>query len=199
MKNTFVSLGIALAATLFLTDCTKQIENPSESESEGIPFEVSTVLTRTANDGNDGMSTKWAENDAINLFHAEAGTTVYSNDGKFTVDEGLTGTFSGTLAEALDNAKSYDWYAVYPYNSNLKNPKSINAAGTGNAGLTIIGAAADKTQNQAGNDSKAHLCDDACPLYGTVTNVAASDTPGFEMKNLASVICMRLPTHSMSL
>lgn len=189
MKNTFVSLGIALAATLFLTDCTKQIENLSESESEGIPFEVSTVLTRTA---NDGMSTTWAKNDAISLFHAEAGTTVYSNDGKFTVDEGLTGTFSGTLAEALDNSKSYDWYAVYPYNSNLKNPKSKNAALSSNAGLTIIGAAADKTQNQDGNDSKAHLCDDACPLYGTVTNVAASDTPGFEMKNLASVICIEV-------
>jgi hypothetical protein len=189
MKNTFISLGIALAATLFLTDCTKQIENPSESESEGIPFEVSTVLTRTA---NDGMSTTWAKNDAINLFHAEAGTTDYSNDGKFAVDEGLTGTFSGTLATALDNAKSYDWYAVYPYNSYLKNPKSKNAALSSNAGLTIIGAAADKTQNQAGNDSKAHLCDDACPLYGTVTNAGASETPSFEMKNLASVICIEV-------
>lgn len=189
MKNTFISLGIALAATLFLTGCTKQIENPAEAESEGIPFEVSTVLTRTA---NDGMSTTWTKGDAINLFHAEAGTTAYVNDGQFTVDEGLTGTFSGTLPEALDAAKSYDWNAVYPYNSDLKNPKSLNAEGTKNAGLTIIGAVADKTQSQAGNDSKSHLSNKACPLYGTVTNVGASETPSFTMKNLASVICIEV-------
>ena len=180
MKKIYASLGIVLAATLSLTNCTKQLESPVEIESEGIPFEVSALLTKTT---NDGMSTKWASSDAINVFHAEAGATAYTSDGQFTVDKALSGTFSGTLASALDESKTYDWYAIYPYNQNIVTP-----AATTQGYLTVGG----KAQTQKGNDATSHLSGKACPLYGVVRGVSASDSPSFEMKNLASVVCVEV-------
>ena len=186
MKKLFVSLGIVMAATLSLTNCTKQqTETPAEPESEGIPFEVSTILTRTT---NDGVHTTWAKDDAINLIHAEAGTTVYVSDGKFEVDAELTGRFKGTLGSEL-TASSYDWYALYPYESNVKNPQSKNAELNKNSGITTVGG---KTQTQSGNNSTAHLCGEACPLYGVVKGVSSSATPTFTMNNLASVVCIEV-------
>ena len=186
MKKLFVSLGIVMAATLSLTNCTKQqTETPAEPESEGIPFEVSTILTRTT---NNGTHTVWAKGDAINLIHAEAGTTSYVSDGKFEVDADLTGRFKGTLGSEL-TASSYDWYALYPYESNVKNPESKNAELTSNSGITTVGG---KTQTQSGNNSTAHLCGEACPLYGVVKGVSSSATPTFTMNNLASVVCIEV-------
>ncbi len=186
MKKIFLSLGIVMAATLSLTNCTKQqAETPLDPESEGIPFEVSTILTRTT---NDGVGTNWAKNDAINLIHAEAGTKVYVSDGKFEVDAELTGKFKGTLGSEL-TASTYDWYALYPYESNVKNPESKNAGLTGNSGITTVGA---KTQTQNGNNSTGHLCGDACPLYGVVKSVSSSATPTFTMNNLASIVCIEV-------
>jgi hypothetical protein len=183
MKKIYASLGIVLAATLSLTNCTKQLESPVEIESEGIPFEVSALLTKTT---NDGMSTKWASSDAINVFHAEAGTTTYVSDGQFKISDATNGTFSGTLASALDESKTYDWYAIYPYSQYLTTP----AAKSG--GYVYVGAASNKTQTQSGNNSTAHLCGSACPLYGVAKGVSASDSPSFAMKNLTSVICVNV-------
>lgn len=180
MKKIYASLGIVLAATLSLTNCTKQLESPVGIESEGIPFEVSALLTKTT---NDGMSTKWASSDAINVFHAEAGATAYTSDGQFTVDKALSGTFSGTLASALNESKTYDWYAIYPYNQNIVTP-----AATTQGYLTVGG----KAQTQKGNDATSHLSGKACPLYGVVKGVSASDSPSFAMKNLASVVCVEV-------
>ncbi len=180
MKNTLVSLGIAMAASLFLTDCTKQIENPAEAEPEGIPFKVTTVLTRTT---NDGMGTRWAKNDGINLFHSESGATTYVSDGKFVVDEDLAGVFTGSLPESLDADKTYDWYAFYPYKQNIKTP-----ANTSSGYVTVGGA----SQVQEGHNSMSHVCGEICPLYGTVKGAGAADRPAFIMKNLSSVICIQV-------
>lgn len=181
MKKHLVFLWIVMAATLSLTNCTKQqAETPVETGSEGIPFEFSTVLTRTT---NDGMNTKWASKDAMNLFHAVSGTTDYKSDGKFTVDEALEGIFSGTLSETLDASKTYDWYAFYPYGSNIKTPANKSA------GYVTVGGA---SQVQIGNSSTAHICGKICPLYGTVQGASTSDVPAFQMNQLTSVICVRV-------
>ena len=68
MKKILFSLGVMLSA-FALTNCTQEIENPAQQpESAGYPFEIvaSTVDTKTV---NDGMSTKWATGDQINLIH----------------------------------------------------------------------------------------------------------------------------------
>lgn len=183
MKKIFASLGIALAATLSLTNCTKELESPVAPVSEGIPFEVSTILTKTT---NEGKSTKWAKDDAMNIFHADVDGTTYTSDGEFTVDEALTGIFSGTLATSYDATKAHDWYAFYPYSSYNKTPAGVDKD---TFGYTTIGGT---TQTQTGNNSTAHLSSTACPLYGIAKNVAAGKTPSFVMNNLTSVICVEV-------
>ena len=85
MKKILFSLGVMLSA-FALTNCTQEIENPAQQpESAGHPFEIvaSMADTKTV---NDGMSTKWAEGDQVNLFHVE------DND-----EEELKGRFGGDL------------------------------------------------------------------------------------------------------
>ncbi len=189
MKKFFASLGIALAATLSLTNCTKELESPVEPVSEGIPFEVSTILTKTT---NDGKSTKWSPKDSINLFHSVAGKSTYTDDGKFTVDADLTGIFSGTIADdALEAGKTYDWYAFYPYSSYITTPANTS-------GYIYIGCRSDRTQTQTGNNSTNHLAGTALPLYGVAEKVDASATPSFEMNHLTSVICVEVSNTSGS-
>ncbi len=144
------------------------------------------MITKTA---NDGMATKWAESDAINIYHAEAGTSAYVCDGQFTVDAALEGNFTGKLASALEDGKTYDWYANYPYTAQKTSP----AAGT--AGAITIGGL---TQTQTGNSSTAHLCGQACPLYGVAKGIDASAKPSLTMKNLASVLAVKVKNTSSS-
>ena len=130
-----ISWGMMLAAAFTLTNCAKEINNPNEQpESAGYPFEIvaSTVDTKTV---NDGMSTKWAEGDQINLFHAIGETTDYKNDGAFIIADLEAGVFAGNLSEQLDVEEEYDWYAVYPYNSELTSPKNTTATLTVGKGL----------------------------------------------------------------
>ncbi len=180
MKHSVFTLGAMLAATFALSSCNESL-SPVQP-TEGVPFEISTLLTKTA---NDGLSTVWASGDAINLFHAEAGTTTYTSDGQFTVDEALTGVFSGTLESALEEGKSYDWYANYPYSSHITTPANTS-------GYAYIGGRSDKSQTQTGNDSKAHLAGSACPLYGVAKSVASDVKPAIEMKQLASVVAIKV-------
>ncbi len=179
MKHSIFTLGAMLAATFALSSCDDSVAIV-EPASKGIPFEVSTLLTKTT---NDGLSTSWASGDAINLFHAEAGATNYTSDGEFTVDESLTGKFSGTLASALDADKSYDWYANYPYTSQVATP-----ANTSKGWITVGGT----SQTQTGNDSMTHLAGTACPLYGVVKEVASNVKPAIAMKHLASVVAVKV-------
>lgn len=182
MKKIFYSLGLMLAATLTLTNCAKEIDSPVV-ETEGIPFEIvaSTVDTKTV---NDGMSTKWAAGDQINLFHAEEGTTEYVNDNAFTVNDVESGLFAGELVSSLDAGKAYDWYALYPYGDKIATP------GERTSGYMYIGYSSGL--NQKGYDSMASLKGSVCPLYGVATAVAADDRPSMTMHHLSSVVAIKV-------
>ena len=172
-----ISWGMMLAAAFTLTNCAKEINNPNEQpESAGYPFEIvaSTVDTKTV---NDGMSTKWAAGDQINLFHAVCDKTDYKNDGAFTVSDIENGNFTGAICETLDLEEEYDWYAVYPYNADLVSPKNTTAAFTIATGLV-----------QEGYDNMKHLAGDVLPLYGKAIAVPGADMPALKMSQIASVI-----------
>jgi hypothetical protein len=181
MKRIFNALGLMLAATLTLTNCTKNIETPVV-ESEGVPFEIvaSTVETKTV---NDGMSTLWAAGDQINLFHAVAGTTTYSNDNNFTVNNVETGLFKGTLTGTLAEDSAYDWYAFYPYTNKMTTPANT-------AAYAYIGNENGLTQN--GYDSMAHVSGTNCPLYGVAKAVPSGEMPSLQMHHLSSVIAVKV-------
>lgn len=186
MKKLSLFLGMALAASLSLTNCTEKIEGPiAPATPAGIPFEISAdISTKTT---NNVLATQWAEGDAINLFHAEAGTAGYVSDKDFTLDATRDGVFTGSLAGGGLNAlKSYDWYAFYPYSEYNKTPAGVSKE---TFGYTHIG---DKSQTQEGNDSKAHLCGKALPLYGVAKGLASDVKPKIAMNNLASVVAVKV-------
>ncbi len=187
MKKLSLFLGMALAASLSLTNCTEKIEGPiAPATPAGIPFEISAdISTKTT---NEGLATQWATGDAINLFHAEAGTTAYESDNEFTLDATRDGVFKGKLTKELDASKSYDWYAIYPYNKNVTTPAARES------GWLLLGQTKSETfsTTQTGNDSKAHLCGKALPLYGVAKGVASDVKPAVTMNNLASVVAVKV-------
>ena len=187
MKKLSLFLGMALAASLSLTNCTEKIEGPiAPATPAGIPFEISAdISTKTT---NEGLATKWAEGDAINLFHAEAGKTVYVSDGEFKLDATRKGVFTGNLSSALDPSTSYDWYAIYPYNQALETP--ANNATT--AKYFYVGGSSDTPAVQNGNNSTSHLVERYAPLWGKVANVPSNEKPSMTMQHLASVVKVKV-------
>lgn len=185
MKRQILTLGAICAAAFTLTNCNKEIAEPKAPVTEGIPFEIvaATADTKTA---NDGLNTVWTTGDALNVFHAEAGSTDYGNNDEFTYT-GSANKFTGTLKTALGGGgKSYDWYALYPYNKLISTPTGKDQK------YTLIGKknGPDTGDTQNGNDSKAHLSGKSCPMYAVAKNVAASDVPTFTMKHLTSVVAV---------
>lgn len=174
-------MGLMLAATFTLTNCAKEIDSPvQEPESAGVPFEImaSAVDTKTT---NEGLSTLWAEGDALNVFHAEAGAATYVDNGQFTYGVTENGNFAGTLAAEL-TAEAYDWYASYPYSKYVTTPASTKS------GYMTVGSSATGVQTQTGNNSMAHIAGEDYPLYGVAKNVPTGDTPVITMSHLSSLI-----------
>lgn len=190
MKQFFSYLGASLAAIAALASCNKELEAPVEDLKGGVPFEIcaSAVDTKTA---IDGFATSWVAGDAINLFHAEAGSTTYISDGEFTIaaEDLEAKKFKGTLAAPLQ-AGNYDWYAFYPYNSYNKTPAGSSKD---DFGYTTIGGT---SQSQSGNSSTAHLCGKPCPLYGIKTGVASNVAPSIVMNHLASIVEVNVTNNS---
>lgn len=182
MKKQIISWGMMLAAAFTLTNCAQEIENPNEQpETAGYPFEIvaSTVDTKTV---NDGMATKWAEDDQINLFHAVGETTEYVNDNAFSLKDLEEGKFEGKLGAEIDSQEEYDWFAFYPYSSYIKTP-----ANTG-SGYMPVGSKSNEVQEQSGNNSMAHIAGDNYPMCGIATAVPVGDTPAIAMSHLSSLI-----------
>lgn len=188
MKKLSLFLGMALAASLSLTNCTEKIEGPiAPATPAGIPFEISAdISTKTT---NNELVTKWATGDAINLFHAETGTAEYVSDNDFTLDATREGVFKGSLAGGgLNASKSYDWYAIYPYNQAVKTP--ANNATT--AKWCYVGGRSDTPAVQNGNNSTSHLVKSYAPLWGKVANVPSNEKPSMMMQHLASVVKVKV-------
>lgn len=180
MKKITYTLAAIFASAFALTSCTKEMTDSSKDiESQGIPFEICASVSQTRTTTDNSWNTTWVAKDAINLFHAKAGTTTYESDGQFTVADTESGKFKGTLAGTLD-ADSYDWYAFYPYKSQISSP------GQQTDGYTFIGHSGAATQN--GNNDRQHLGTTLCPLYGISKGLKASAPVAIEMQQLTSVV-----------
>ena len=180
MKKNFLSLGLIAAAAFTLTNCTQELDNPVEPSVEGVPFEIiaSPVETKTT---NDGLNTVWAAGDAINVFHAKFETEDYKNDGKFTLTS--ENTFKGTLNDELADGLSCNWYAFYPYTSQISTPANKTA-------YVTVASKASSVQTQNENNSMAHIAGANYPLAGVVTE--SEYTPGepveIPMSHLTSLL-----------
>lgn len=195
-KNVFTLGLIAVAALTLATNCVKnetdfqtKEETPSvQGTYELIVSSDENAITKT---NNNGMSTEWAASDQISVFHAETTTDSYVKDGYFstTAEDKAAGLFKGTLASALESGKSYDWYVVYPYKSDLSTPANTTV-------LYNVGGRNDKAATQSGNDSKAHLDGSYFPLFGKATGVAYDAKPAVMMNQLASVVEVKVTNNS---
>ena len=165
---------------LAFSSCQKEpVESaPAASEPNFTLFAQPSSATKTT---NDGLDTKWAEGDAINVFHAAAGTTKYVSDGQFSLKDTESGKFDGTVSALTDDA-SYDWYAFYPYKNLLTSPENTSKT------YCYIGSRSDQSQTQTEDGSMSHICGDNYPLFGIVRNIKGSDTPSITMQHLTSVV-----------
>ena len=178
-------------ATLSLTNCSREIDEPIKGEGtvvkEGVPFELFAlpIETKTA---ITGFAPRWTESDHVNVFHAIAGSNTYYADGQFDADpEALeAGRFTGTLdADHLPaSGNNYDWYLIYPYSQYLTTP--VN--NTQSPARFYIGKRSDQAQVQTGNSTTNHLSGTNFPLYGVATGVAHDAAPSVTLSNIASVI-----------
>lgn len=191
MKKYFNYLGIIAAAAMTLVSCAKEADNFTAEEPIKDGGEFTIVANPATKTTIDGYQTKWAANDAINLFHAVAGSTTFVNDGEFTIaDEDLaSGTFKGTLGNTPDSG-TYDWYAMYPYVKQKTGPATISA------GYTPVGSTASGIQTQKGNNSTAHLAGKNYPLSGKASAVAFDATPSIQLKSLCTFVEVNVTNNS---
>ena len=172
MKKIF-AMGLMLVA-LALTNCAKNDEIAVVEENN-----VNLYANVDARTTNNGLSTAWASGDALTVFYAVNGATTYSANTKFTVADAATGHFTGTATLAADT--NYDWYAFYPYNTYMTDPK-------GSKGYFEVGAKAGASQTQKGNNSMAHIAGAYYPLTGKALNVASDEAPVLTMSHASSLI-----------
>ena len=187
-----------LAATLSLTNCTKEIEkieNETPSIAKGGSFELfaKPAETKTA---MDGFNVNWVGGtDNVNVYHAVAGSTTYVSDGEFTIsaEDVATGCFKGDLGEDLTEGTNYDWYVFYPYISAKDSPASTTK------GYATIGSRKTaSSETQSGNNNTEHLAGVNSPLYGKATSVAYGTTPSITMEHLAAFVEFNVTNNSGS-
>ena len=184
MKKTLFTLGLAIAATLTLTNCAKQeaIIKDAEPAKQGVPFElVAGIDTKTT--AESLSSIKWAANDAIAVFHTAAGSDTYGTNDKFTIAEEdlASNTFKGTVTDAFE--ASNDWFAFYPY-SEYMDPSG--------SGYMAVGG--DMTQDFA--HPMAHLAGSKFPLYGKAEGVANGTAPSITMNQAMSIVKVHVTNDS---
>ena len=170
-KRNYIILFAGAAAALALVSCTKEKEADIPA-SDGIRFKIiaRSAETKTV---NDGLSTRWVEGDAVNVFHAVAGSSDYVNDGAFTITDVEDGVFSGTLSSGLDPTQSYDWYVLYPYSEESTSPEEASVV-------------FPSVQSQTWDGNMAQL--GGLPLAGKTTTEVGVSIPSVSMKQLAAVI-----------
>lgn len=181
MKKVYkYSTGLAaFLLALASTQCAsvQEIEAPRPAQAS---FEVYAVTaeTRTV---NDGMGTRWETGDRFSLFHASAGTTFFTADGAFTVDDPETGHAKGSVSSL--GTGSQDWYMAYPYTASAASPAAVPVT---------VGAAAGTAQVQAGADGMAHLAGPAVPLWGKAAAAPAAATPTLTVSPAVTVLAVNV-------
>ena len=168
-----------LIASLALSACQeKEFDNPSEMPTPAERFVIK--LTPPSKTMNDGLGTEWVSGDKVNVFHAEAGSKNYVNDGAFEYVP--TDEFEGVLGQELIPGQAYDWYVAYPYNEKMTSPEQ----------MTIHIPA---VQTQAADGSMAHLCEALCPLAGNAKGLASTAVPSVNMNHLVTVMKIKVTNY----
>ncbi len=170
MKRIF-TFGLLVAAAFALTNCAqKESYVPVQEEAtKYVNFEIVVKLPAETKTYNDGMSTKWSDDDQIGLiarYYENQSDVwykpnyvfvsdpldnpfVHQGNGKFLgkLEQELWNATIGSIANLIPNAQKSGFTAVYPYGSDGAVPAS-----------TV----------QNGYDSMAHLAGANCPLAAEI-------------------------------
>ena len=166
-------------ATLSLTNCMK--ETATAPDTFGIPYTIYAGLDADTKTLNDSLSTKWAAEDTLNVFHAEAGSEWYSENTMFTITDVETGKFETELLNGELSAVN-DWFVLYPYNSHIISPANVAS------GYIAVGGRAGSPQVQTGNSSMAHIAGPNYPMWGIAKGVESEEMPYIRMTHLSSLV-----------
>ena len=183
--KSYILSALAVAAIAF-SSCSKNDTGLKVIEKGTFEVTLKGAETKTT---NAGYCTEWAANDAINIFHSVAGeeTPTYVKDGKFTTtDAGATVTFTGELKEELDDTKAYNWYAFYPYTSQIETPANTSK------GYVVVGSKHNEVQTQTSVSGMGHIAGPNYPIAGVCSKMPGSEKPVFNMRHLTSVIAVEV-------
>ena len=179
MKKIFKTLGVMLAATLSLTNCTEELKNaPVAEQDRSYSIYAEQVETRTI---NDGLSTKWAKGDSVNVFYTDAGYLNYSENSKFVLADAETGLFETDYLKGNLSAVN-DWFVLYPYNEHINTPANTSS------GYLPVGAKAADVQIQIYKDNMKHIAGENYPMWGTAFAVPYEEAPHVIMSHLSSLL-----------
>lgn len=184
MKMKMTELATMFVAAALFVCCSKMNIEDSPVDTtvsdEGTEFVLNLVQTKTV---NDGFGTRWTEGDLVNVFHAEAGTTDYINDGAFEYNGG--NAFRGVIREKLESGKKYDWYVAYPYDKTMLSPKAMPIHVPGD-------------QYQSADGDMSHLAGSYCPLSGKALSVAGNSSIVVEMRHLVTVLKIKVTNYEQN-
>ena len=187
MKKLFY-LGGILAAMLSLTNCAKEIDAPEVNEGYKVELSANSAVSKT---WNEDLKTVWGSRDALTVFYAEAGTEHYGPNLKFNIVDTLEGRFECVLPAPLTK-EVYDWYAQYPYTSQVTSPANTNS------GYVTIGSKSTESQLQTKANSMSHIAGNNYPLFGKVTGVPVKETPNVVMSHATSLLEIVVTNNSAS-
>lgn len=183
-KNLFVMMGVMVAATFTLTNCTEEKLSYQEVEKSPYTIYANFAETKTV---NNVLSTFWSEGDALNVFHAPAGSEEYGENTQFELVDAPSGMFATKeLKGNLSNVN--DWYVIYPYSPYVTTPAATES------GYINVGSKSAITQNGYGD--RAHLAGTNCPLYGVASGVSDQTLPSLTMNHLTSVVKVLITNNS---
>lgn len=183
MKKKYMLLSAALIV-LMMPACQNLEESmngsgetPEIETNEGFALYANLPVTRTTLLGD--YSLEWNQSDRLAVFNAPAGTSEFSENLQFKIDEEATGKFSPAdgVTVPFEDGVNYDWYVCCPYRytngaTELKTPLGQSSED----GYFPIGAT-----TQTGYNSSVHVSSFDI-MVGKATDTR---TPNITLKHLA--------------
>lgn len=175
-----ISIFFAAATVVLAAGCQKGLENNApEVSGEASEVVLTAMLPDTKTSLEDGYKVSWTQNDQIAVFNAKTGTTDYSANLHFCIDENAEGKFTageGTVVPFEDGV-NYDWFVCSPWRSTGGKAELISPKGQSREdGYFPIGA-----QTQTGYNSSVHISS-ADVMVGKALDTR---TPVVTLKHLA--------------
>lgn len=164
-----------MAALVAAVSCQKTEIISSEKEESQVVLYANETSSKTLLSSDFKVS--WMDGDALTVFNAEAGSSTYSDNCRFSISETATGKFvkDADGKNLVSGAGSYDWYVCYPYMQYASKPG-------GTKGYTVALA-----PNQVGYGNNNHVAGNDI-LAGKALAVADGTAPNISLHHVGTLL-----------